>query len=516
MKKIGIACINHINALGYRNKLLYSIPNELKIFKEITSHTVSKNRPNIVVMGNNTFKSMRSKPLKDRFNCILSTNAEYLNKTNDDNNLKYFLSINDILEFGKLNYKDFNNMFICGGSSVYEYFINNNLLDYLIISQINNHEYSKADTFFPSFKDSFVKQYSHKHYNQPSVLIETKDKLNLDFTYTIYQNPESQLLSEHYLNSVKNMIGFNDSLVKTDDIGEKQPVIDNEWAYLNALGDVLHKGTIRQTRNSKTISKFGVNMSFDISSSFPLLTTKRVYWNGVIKELLWFLNSNTNANDLHNDKVKIWDGNSSREFLDSRGLTHYEEGDCGPIYGFQWRNFNAKYKGMDVSHKGEGVDQLQEIIDQINNDPTSRRMIMSAWNPTQLDEMCLPPCHVLYQFYVRIDTKGDKHLSCQMYQRSGDMFLGIPFNIASTSALTYILCHMTGCKPDKVIINIGDAHVYGDHINAVNKQLSRTPFEFPKLNILGSPKDKIEDYKIEDFVIENYKHQGTISAPMIA
>ena len=227
-------------------------------------------------MGNNTFKSMRSKPLKDRFNCILSTNAEYLNKTNDDNNLKYFLSINDILEFGKLNYKDFNNMVICGGSSIYEYFINNNLLDYLIISQINNHEYSKADTFFPSFKDSFVKQYSHKHYNQPSVLIETKDKLNLDFTYTIYQNPESKLLSEHYLDSVKNMIGFNDSLVKTDDLGEKQPVIDNEWAYLNALGDVLHKGTIRQTRNSKTISKFGVNMSFDISSSFPLLTTKRV------------------------------------------------------------------------------------------------------------------------------------------------------------------------------------------------------------------------------------------------
>lgn len=516
MKKIGIACINHINALGYKNKLLYSIPSELKIFKEITNQTTSSNRPNIVVMGNNTFRSMNSRPLKDRFNCILSTNADYLNEMNNDLNLKYFLSINDILEFEKNNNKDFNNMFVCGGTSVYQYFINNNLLDYLIISQINNHAYSKADTYFPNYKDIFEKTYSHKHYNQPSKLVETKEALNLDFTYTIYQNPKSNLLSQNYLNSLKNMIGINDSLVKIDEIIDKPKVTDNEYSYLNALSDVLRNGSIRETRNSKTISKFGVNMSFDISNSFPLLTTKRVYWNGVIKELLWFLNANTNANDLHKDKVKIWDGNSSREFLDSRGLTHYEEGDCGPIYGFQWRNFNAKYKGMDISHKGDGVDQLKSIIDQINNDPTSRRMIMSAWNPTQLDEMCLPPCHVLYQFYVRIDSEGCKHLSCQMYQRSGDMFLGIPFNIASTSALTYILCHMTGCKPDKVIINIGDAHVYGEHIDAVNKQLARTPCDFPNLRILGLPKKNIEDYKLDDFVIENYRNQGAIFAPMIA
>ena len=132
---------------------------------------------------------------------------------------------------------------------------------------------------------------------------------------------------------------------------------------------------------------------------------------------------------------------------------------------------------------------------------------MSAWNPCQLPEMCLPPCHVLYQFYVRIDSEGTKHLSCQMYQRSGDMFLGIPFNIASTSALTYILCHMTGCKPDKVILNIGDAHVYSEHINAVKKQLERTPLDQPKLNILGLPKNNIEDYEIGNFVIENYRNQ---------
>ena len=141
MKKIGIACINQINALGYKNKLLYSIPSELNIFKQITCHTISANRPNLVVMGNNTFRSMNSKPLKDRFNCVLSKNAKYLNDHNDHLNLKYFMSINELLEFGEKNDKDFNDMFICGGTSLYEYFITHNLLDYLVISQINNHEY---------------------------------------------------------------------------------------------------------------------------------------------------------------------------------------------------------------------------------------------------------------------------------------------------------------------------------------------------------------------------------------
>jgi len=513
MKRIGIACVNHMNAIGYKNNLIYSIPNELKIFKKITSQVVSEKRPNVIVMGKNTFISMKSKPLPNRFNCVVTSRADEFNKENKKENLQFFKSIQDVLDFGFDNHYKYNNMFICGGQSIYEYFIDNNLLDYLIISQVTNHEFKKGDTFFPETPKNFNRISYCKHFNQPARIIDTNEKFNCDFTYKVYHNLSASESNEYYNDNFKKLTGYEDTTINNT-ISES--TFHNEYVYLNALKDVLENGQIRQTRNSKTISTFGVNMKFDVSKSFPLLTTKNVYWNGVIKELLWFINANTNSLSLSKDKVRIWDGNSSREFLDSIGLENYKIGECGPIYGFQWRHFNAEYKGTDADYSGKGVDQLQKIIDLINSDPTSRRMIMSAWNPCQLSEMCLPPCHVLYQFYVRIDSEGTKHLSCQMYQRSGDMFLGIPFNIASTTALTYILCHMTNCKPDRVILNIGDAHVYSEHINAVKKQLERTPLEQPKLKILGLPKSNIKDYEIGNFVIENYRNQGTIKAPMIA
>tara|TARA_B110000967_G_C18894861_1_gene569844 strand:- start:2141 stop:3679 length:1539 start_codon:yes stop_codon:yes gene_type:complete len=512
MRKIGIACINHLNGIGYKNNLLYSIPKEMSIFKTVTTHSDKLKKGNIVVMGKNTFRSLNNKPLKNRLNCVITSNAEKLHGIHTNDNLRFFSSIESVLEFGEDQDHNYDNMFICGGSSIYKYFIDNNLLDYLVISQINNHACNNADTFFPDYGNNYAKLGSNKHFNNNAVLLKTKDKLKLDFTYNIYSNTMSSNVSTEYSDTLKFLTVADNKLRLIN------PNLNysNESTYLSALENVLFNGDKRSTRNSETISKFGVNMEFDISENFPLLTTKRVYWNGVIKELLWFLKGNTNAGDLNNDKVKIWDGNSSREFLDSRGLNNYEVGDCGPIYGYQWRHFNATYKGMNESYENEGVDQLQEIIDLIKNDPMSRRMIMSSWNPTQLPEMCLPPCHVLYQFYVRIDEDGLKHLSCQMYQRSGDMFLGIPFNIASTSALTYILCHLTGCKPDKVNINIGDAHIYSEHVEAVKTQLLRTPCDSPKLNILGPPKKSIDDYKIDDFVIENYLPQSIIKAPMIA
>lgn len=515
MRKIGIACVNHINGIGYKNNLLYSIPSELSIFKKLTTHSDKGNRSNIVVMGKNTFSSLNNKPLKDRFNCVITSQADKLNVIHTDTNLKFFNSIESVLEFGENEVNNYNDMFICGGSSIYNHFIENSLLDYLIVSQINNHECNTVDTFFPDYKNKYYKLFSNKHFSRDSTLIKTGDKLSLDYTYNVYSDTRSTNISDEYTDTLKSLTKANNKL-RLIDPSIASLNYSNESTYLSALENVLFNGDKRSTRNSETISKFGVNMQFDISENFPLLTTKKVYWNGVIKELLWFLKGNTNANELNKDKVKIWNGNSSREFLDSRGLGNYEEGDCGPIYGYQWRHFNAEYNGMDDSYTGEGVDQLQDIINQINKDPMSRRMIMSAWNPTQLPEMCLPPCHVLYQFYVRIDENGDKHLSCQMYQRSGDMFLGIPFNIASTSALTYILCHLTGCKPDKVNINIGDAHIYSSHINAVKTQLLRTPSNSPKLKILGKSKKTIDDYKIDDFVIENYFPQSIIKAPMIA
>lgn len=287
----------------------------------------------------------------------------------------------------------------------------------------------------------------------------------------------------------------------------------SETSYLHALQDILENGEERVTRNSVTLSKFGLSLEFDISSSFPLLTSKKIYWKGILYELLWFINGNTNANILRNAGVHIWDGNSSRHFLDSRHLSTYDEGDCGPIYGFQWRHWNAPYTGCNKDYTNKGIDQLNTCIELIKNDPTSRRIFMSAWNPEQLDEMCLPPCHVSYQFYV----SNNRELSCITYQRSGDMFLGIPFNIASTACLVYILAHLTSCVPGKIRINIGDAHIYQSHIEPVKKQLQNIHklYDFPQLNIKSRGQSKLEDYVYDDFEITNYICNPMIKTEMI-
>ncbi len=295
----------------------------------------------------------------------------------------------------------------------------------------------------------------------------------------------------------------------------------NEQVYLNALKEVFEKGTIRKTRNATTISYWSIKMDFDLQKGFPLLTTKKMYWKGILEELLWFIRGDTNAKHLIDKKVHIWDGNSSRDFLDKIGLTNYKENDCGPIYGFQWRHFNAPYKGCDEDYSNQGIDQLQQIIDTIKSDPTSRRMFMSGWNPCQIKEMCLPPCHVSYQFYVEQDElTHQKILSCMMYQRSGDMFLGVPFNIASTSLLVHLIASLTDCIPGKVNIVVGDAHIYDCHIEAVKEQLIREPLEPPTLKI-DIPTDSTESFTINDFEstqikLLSYKSHPKIEAPMIA
>jgi len=285
----------------------------------------------------------------------------------------------------------------------------------------------------------------------------------------------------------------------------------NEQKYLNALKDILENGEIRNTRNSKTISKFGVKLDFDITDSFPLLTTKKVYFHGVLHELLWFIKGDTNSKNLEKYNVNIWRSNSTREYLDDLKLFNYEEGDCGPIYGFQWRHYGAVYSGPDSNYFGLGIDQLKNCIELIKKDPTSRRIFMSAWNPVQLNDMCLPPCHVSYQFYVTYDKK----LSCMMYQRSGDMFLGIPFNISSTSLLVYIISKITDLKPGNVSIVIGDAHIYEEHVDAVKTQLEREPYEAPKL-VINKYFSNIDDYKYENFEVVDYKYYPTIKAKMVA
>ena len=288
-----------------------------------------------------------------------------------------------------------------------------------------------------------------------------------------------------------------------------------EKQYLNLIEKILHEGHIEETRNGKTKCLFGESMKFNLKSGIiPLLTTKKLAWKTCFKELIWFINGHTDNDLLKNNNVHIWNDNSSREFLDSRGLFDREEGDLGPIYGHQWRHFNATYINRYTDYNGKGIDQLKDLIDNLKNKETqtSRRLIISAWNPCQLNEMALPPCHILMQFHVR----EHKYLSCSLYQRSGDVGLGVPFNIASYSFLTYILAKHCDLEPDTFVYFLGNAHIYEEHIEPLKEQIKRIPKSFPRIKILNKH-EKIEDYKLEDIeFIEKYDYHPTVKMKMIA
>ena len=286
----------------------------------------------------------------------------------------------------------------------------------------------------------------------------------------------------------------------------------DEAQYTQLIKDILAYGTIEKGRNGITKVLVGNIMYFDLTENkLPLLTTKKVAWKSCLKELLWFIRGQTDNGLLQQQNVKIWNANASRDFLESRNLAHYRDNDLGPIYGFQWRHFNADYSNCDADYSNTGVDQLEYVIEQLKNPETrtSRRLLISAWNPCQLDEMVLPPCHVLMQFNV---TEGNK-LSCSLYQRSGDVGLGVPFNIASYSFFTHLLAAHCGLEAKEFIYHLGNAHIYDDHINSLKEQIKRKPLEFPKVSIKQTHND-INSYCFDDFVVENYNSHETIKMEM--
>ena len=285
-----------------------------------------------------------------------------------------------------------------------------------------------------------------------------------------------------------------------------------ENQYLNLIDDILEEAEEFVGRNGKTYAVFGSAMHFSLENNvIPLLTTKKLAWKTCLKELLWFIKGDTSNERLRNEKVNIWNANGSRDFLDSRGLTNNKVDDLGPIYGFQWRHFNANYENCDSNYDGKGIDQLNNIIEELKNveSRNSRRLIMSAWNPCQLNEMALPPCHVLCQFNVR----NNDELSCALYQRSGDVGLGVPFNIASYSFLTHLIAHHCGLKAKEFIYYLGNTHIYDDHIEGLKIQKNRIPYNFPKLCI-SNKYTNIEDYKVDDFEINNYEYHDNINLLM--
>jgi len=291
----------------------------------------------------------------------------------------------------------------------------------------------------------------------------------------------------------------------------------DENQYIHLIKDILNEGEMICGRNGNAKTIYGSSMHFSLQNgTLPLLTTKKVAWKTCLRELLWFIQGSTNNELLQEQKVTIWNGNASKEFLESRGLSHYRENDLGPVYGHQWRHFNAPYTTCDDDYSGKGVDQLQYIIDQLKDKEGrhSRRLVMTAWNPCQLDEMALPPCHILSQFHVSNDNK----LSCSLYQRSGDVGLGVPFNIASYSLLTHLIAHHCGLEANEFIYHLGNAHIYDDHIDVLKSQVDRTPFDFPTLTITSSSAEtkNICDYKVDDFIVSDYKSHEPIKMTMRA
>lgn len=289
-----------------------------------------------------------------------------------------------------------------------------------------------------------------------------------------------------------------------------KPLETDEKQYLQHIQKIISFGAKKSDRTGVgTLSLFGAQMRYSLKNDvFPLLTTKRVFWRAVVEELLWFVRGSTNAKELSAKNVHIWDANSTREYLDSVGLNERLEGDLGPVYGFQWRHYGAEYHDMFTDYGNKGVDQLKNLIETIKTNPNDRRMIMCAWNPVDLPVMALPPCHCLVQFYV-----VDGMLSCQLYQRSADMGLGVPFNIASYSLLTYMIAHVTGLKPGEFIHTLGDSHVYLNHVSALKTQLERPLRQFPTLKIKRDVQN-IEDFKYDDFVLENYNPHPKIDMEM--
>jgi len=259
--------------------------------------------------------------------------------------------------------------------------------------------------------------------------------------------------------------------------------------YEDLLADVMANGTHKSDRTGTgTRSVFGRQIRFDLAESFPLITTKRVHFKSVALELLWFLRGDSNATWLQERGVRIWN-----EWAD-------QDGELGPIYGVQWRSWPTP--------DGGSLDQISQVIEQLKSSPDSRRHVVSAWNPGQLEEMALPPCHILFQFYV-----ADGKLSCQLYQRSADMLLGVPFNIASYSLLTLMVAQQVGLEPGEFVWTGGDCHIYDNHVEQVQEQLSREAYPAPQLKLARTP-ETIFDYELEDFEVLDYQHHPAIKAPV--
>lgn len=467
------------------------IKTDLDYFKKITTAS-EEQKMNAVILGKNSWKTIPDKHrgLDNRFNVVVSTTMtpEELQKDNITKTPSVLMrSFNEAMHFCN-NHEAIDKIFICGGPSIYQKAIKKKLINTSYVTMI--HDDYNCTSHFPMEELNKFKNMCHADETINSFEISTKTT-NETFKMDIHET----------------VFNYN----------------EDETQYLNLLNQILTEDPIgRSTRNSVTHSIFGSQLSFDLTKGFPLLTTKKMFTRGIIEELLFFMKGQTDATLLSNKGVKIWDGNTSQDFLNQRGFDNYSVGDMGPMYGWQFRHFGAKYTDCNADYTNQGFDQLKNVLDLLYNDPTSRRILLTTYDPSKVQESVLAPCHgISIQFYVK-----DGYLSCKMYQRSVDFFLGLPFNISSYGFLVHMLCHVTGYKPGQLIMTLGDTHIYQDHLDQCKEQISRIPYKFPTLEIqkpflienksIDNAIEFLEILEPTDFKITGYNHHPSIKAKMIA
>lgn len=457
--------------IGSQNGLPWKIKEDMDWFKKVTTSNCGTS----VLMGRNTWESIPKKfrPLPDRNNIILSSKLYGIDTK--DENVKYVKSIHEALSIVQNDSK----LFVIGGQKLYEEAINMLECDELYITEVDDSLIKKeCDTFFPEIP---------KYFKETSVIPGNTEGV----TFKIYKN-----ISD---------------------------VNSDEMQYINTLKYIIDKGEWKSGRNGRVVSVFGdVQHKFDLTKGFPLLTTKRMPFDLIIKELLFFIRGDTNAKNLSKQGVKIWDGNTTREFLDNRGLSGYNEGDMGPMYGWNWRHFGAEYKGANACYLNCGFDQLSYLINCIVKDPSSRRLLLTTYDPSKVEQSVLAPCHGLtIQFNV-----SDKYLDCKMYQRSVDTALGYPFNIASYAAFVHVIAKVCGLKPRWLYMTLGDTHLYEQHLEKVKRHFDRIPLKMPTLQIKDPEESDLIDVNsrirwmealtCDDFKLENYNYYPGIKMDMVA
>ncbi|KAG8459221.1 hypothetical protein KFE25_005732 [Diacronema lutheri] len=493
-----VAACRKTLGIGAEGSLPWRIPADLKYFRQLTTSTRDPLRRNAVVMGRRTWESLppKARPLAERLNVVLSRTPEA--------ELRARLCLPpDVLVAGSLDAalallaaaptaEAVESIFVIGGAAVYAEALASERLERAYVTFVDLPANAPAPAF-----DALL----------PSGCLDRLARVR-----AARGAPGPDGAAPEFVVLARDAAAAAGLPTALQPAPTTPPALHGEAGYLALVRHVIDAGNHRSDRTRVgTRSVFGAQLRFNLrDDSFPLLTTKAVFWRGVAEELFWFISGDTSAATLQAKGIKIWDGNSSRAFLDGLGLSEREEGDLGPVYGFQWRHFGARYTHRAAGYEGKGVDQLARAIELLRTNPHDRRIVVSAWNPPDLAQMALPPCHVLFQFYAH-----DGRLSCQLYQRSADLGLGVPFNIASYALLTRLVAHVTGLQPGELVHTLGDAHVYENHVDALREQLGRTPRPPPKLRIVGADGlTDIDALRMEHLQLVGYEPHAKIAMQM--